>query len=117
MALLKPFAPMAERDIEVIWHEGIFIFDTSFLLNLHRYRDSARDDFLKAMATLSGQIWIPFHVAVEYEFNRPKVISDKNRSIEKTKAKVASITDEVRGHLTEAGAFRRHSHIDAEQLI
>lgn len=117
MALLSSFEPLTAKEVETLWREGLFVFDTSFLLDLHRYRDSVREDFLKAIGTLKDQIWIPFHVAIEYEANRAKVISEKRRAIEKSKSKAASIADEVKGRLGEMGAFRRHSHIDAEELV
>lgn len=117
MALLSSYEKLSQDQLETLWREGLFVFDTSLLLNLHRYRDNVRDDFIKAMGQIQNQIWIPFQVALEYERNRPKVVADKRRLIEKAKGKVASLPGDIRSQLSELGAFRRHSHIDAEDFL
>jgi len=70
MSLVKGFESPTADDFRRLWEEGMFVLDTSVLLNLHRYRDAARIDILAALTTIKDRLWIPYHVALEYERNR-----------------------------------------------
>lgn len=93
------------------------MFDTNVLLNLYRYRSNTRDELLNILDKLSDRIWIPHHVALEFQRNRLSVIADQNkryndvrRVIEKTKGDLFSNLDKLQLH-------RRHSLIDLQSLI
>lgn len=117
MALLIDFEKPTELQLQKLWREGLFVFDTSVLLSLHRYRAAVRTDFLKGIDAIRNQIWVPFQVALEYENNRPKVVAEKHRLLEEVKSKVSSIADEVSGQLGKIGALRRHSLVDADDFL
>jgi len=41
-----------EQEYRHIWENSLFIFDTNILLNLYRYQDSSRDEFIKILESL-----------------------------------------------------------------
>jgi len=117
MSLVKGFESPTADDFRRLWEEGMFVLDTSVLLNLHRYRDAARIDILAALTTIKDRLWIPYHVALEYERNRLTVLAKSRSNIKKAKEKILAIPDTVRGSLNETDIFRRHSFINVDTLM
>jgi hypothetical protein len=96
-----------DEEIADAWrHENtVFIFDTNVLLDIYSYKEITRKDFFSSLEKLKGNIWIPFHVGLEYQRNRLEIISKAKaafrhakeelnsiKSLE-TKNKIKSITD------------------------
>lgn len=54
------------------------------LLNLYRYPQQARDDLFTILKAISGRLWLPFHVALEYQRNRVGVIAGENAKFDAT---------------------------------
>src|SRR5436305_397843 len=73
---LSYYKPKKEM-LAKMWKEGIFVFDTSVLLNIYRYTPETREDFFKLMEKLKKRIWIPHQVALEYLEQRENVISQQ----------------------------------------
>ena len=64
-----------EKDIRSLWQNALFTLDTSILLNLYRYSNETREEFLKILNKLEDRIWIPHQSAQEFFNNRLNVIS------------------------------------------
>lgn len=78
--LFKGFHETSDVTITDIWKNKstLFIFDTNVLLNLYRYGEHTREDFFKVLNNIEN-IWIPYHVGLEYQRNRINVIKhEKN---------------------------------------
>jgi len=77
----------APSDIEIkeAWldEKTLFVFDTNVLLNLYSYTDVTRKDFFKILEKISNNIWIPYHVGLEYQRNRVNIINDDPRNFMK----------------------------------
>lgn len=96
-----------DEEISKAWldEKTIFIFDTNVLLDIYSYKESAREDFFSSLEKLKSNIWIPFHVGLEYQRNRLQVISQTKSVFRhakkelddiknlKTKEKIKIITD------------------------
>lgn len=70
-----------DEETALQWTDGIFIFDTSVLLNLYSYPEQAREEFLNILKGLADRTWIPYQVMVEFHRNRYKRINSANRSV------------------------------------
>ena len=114
--LFPQFDPSSVRDFEKIWGEALFVFDTNVLLNLYRYQSSTRDQLLEVLTKLSDRIWIPHHVALEFQRNRIKVIADQNNRFFEVRKAVTSSTDGLRNELGKLQLSQRHSLINPEPL-
>lgn len=68
-----------KKDIEKIWKDELtlFIFDTNVLLNLYKYDEKTRSDFISIIESVQDKIWMPFHVGLEYHRNRFKKIKER----------------------------------------
>ena len=62
---------------------GLIVPDTNILLNLYRYNEQTRNDFLSALKGLGDSLWVPRQVMIEFWRNREKVLQDP-RDTEKT---------------------------------
>lgn len=68
-------------DIEKLMkrEDTIFVFDTNVLLNLYSYTEETREDFFSLLNVIKDRIWIPYHVALEYQRNRLTVIRNEKK--------------------------------------
>lgn len=73
-----------EKDLRQIWDSSLFIFDANILLNLYRYSDTTRNEFLRLLAKIKNRSWIPHRSAEEYLNNRLTVIDQQEKSYDET---------------------------------
>ena len=67
-------------DLKRLWDDGLIVLDTNVLLNLYRYSESTKKEFIEIFFKLKDRLWIPHQVAKEYFKNRLKVISDQAKT-------------------------------------
>jgi hypothetical protein len=115
--LFPEYSELSNKDYVDAWREAHFVFDTNVLLNLYRYRAGTRDELLKILDELRERIWIPHHVALEFQRNRLYIIAEQNRRfsevlrvVEKTRANLFAEIDKLDIH-------NRHSLIDPQTLM
>src|SRR5699024_5390026 len=74
-----------KKDISSIWKDKaiLFDFDTNVLLNLYKYDEKTRNDFINVIKSVEDRIWIPFHVGLEYHRNRMIKIKERQDLINK----------------------------------
>ncbi len=68
------FYDPTEKEINDAWSKGTFAFDTNTLLNLYRYTDLTRKDFLTALKTIKDKLFLPHQAALEFHSNRVGII-------------------------------------------
>lgn len=93
----KAFYELSEQELSKIWsnEETIIIFDTNILLSLYEYSQDTQDEFFKIFQIVKDNIWIPFHVALEYQRGRLYVIRKEKLSLTKFNTKLDSIKSTV----------------------
>ncbi|WP_288457107.1 PIN domain-containing protein [uncultured Chryseobacterium sp.] len=69
------FYSPTQEETDSSWNEGIFCFDANSILNLYRYSESTRVDFLNALKSLQNRLFIPYQAAYEFHTNRLVVIN------------------------------------------
>lgn len=70
------------NEIDDAWSSGVFAFDANTLLNLYRYTDNTRKDFLSALKTIKDKLFLPYQAAYEYHNNRLDVIEGIEKAYE-----------------------------------
>lgn len=63
-----------------MWNEGLIVLDTNALLNLFRYTESTRAEFLTVLQAIAEQLWIPHQIALEFQRRRLDVIDDQSKA-------------------------------------
>lgn len=85
----------SEKDLKKIWETCIFVFDANILLNLYRYSDSTRKEFLRILKKIKSRTWLPHRAAEEYLNNRLSVIDQQEKSYDDTVKSINSLKSDL----------------------
>ena len=108
------FYDPTETEIENSWENGVFAFDANMLLNLYRYTESTRSDFIESLKTLKDRLFIPHQAAYEFLNNRLIVI-------QKSEAAYDSINDILKENYSKVlekqiNQFKKHPAINVDTI-
>lgn len=115
--LFKGYYKLYDEEFKSLWKNALFIFDTNVLLNLYRYQSSTRDELLQVMERLEDRVWIPYHVGLEFQRNRLKVIAEQHKRFSEVKGIVGKSISDMKNDFDGLQLKKRHSHINPDQLI
>jgi hypothetical protein len=108
------YAP-TKGEIDKAWKEGTFVFDTNVLLNLYRYSEKTRKDFLLVMSKVKDRIFLPHQVGLEYHSNRLSTIEGLENSYSALLNGIKSFFEKsVKDLLNQ---FKRHPSIEIDRII
>lgn len=108
------FYEPTKPEIDKTWENGIFVFDANTLINLYRYSDSTRKDFLLAVTKLKDKLFMPYQVGYEYHSNRHFVIDTLNNSYNTL---LISINDIFEKNMTNLlNQYLRHPSIQINSI-
>jgi len=108
------YSPNAE-EIEKSWKKGIFAFDANTLLNLYRYTENTRNDFIRALGTIKDRLFLPYQAAFEYHENRLGVIE----GIEKSYNEINTMLTEnfEKNLLKQLNQYKKHPSILIDKIF
>ncbi len=86
-----------KETFDELWQSATFVFDANVLLNLYRYSDSARTEFLTFLGKIRERCWLPEQCAREFLDNRTNVIKDQIKSYEDTTKAITQIRTKFEG--------------------
>lgn len=117
--LFKVLLPKTDDEKRKIWENALFVADANILLNLYKYSDSTRSEFIKVMEKLRNKLWIPHQVALEFLHNRANKIQEQEKEYKShidavKKAKDASKNEISKISNTIKKSFRK---IDIDELL
>ncbi|MFD4356791.1 PIN-like domain-containing protein [Nocardia sp. NPDC058518] len=75
------YPPTAEQLRQFVV-EGLVVLDTNSLLDVYRFTERARTEYLAALTALGERLWIPHRVGTEFFDNRVKVMRARHRERE-----------------------------------
>ncbi|WP_341936446.1 PIN-like domain-containing protein [Marinimicrobium sp. C2-29] len=92
----KGFYSIEKSTLEKLWKDEktLFVFDTNVLLNLYGYAKQTRDDFFGILQAVNENLWIPYHVGLEYQRRRLSIIRNEKivfNDIEKNLEKIQNV--------------------------
>ena len=114
--MFPEFADSSEFDAADLWKSSLFSFDTNVLLNLYRYQEKARKEFLAVLTLLSDRIWIPYQVALEFQRNRLTVIVEQRKRFSEARGYVEGARKKLGDSLINLNREEMHSIIETENL-
>ena len=76
----KGFYTPGGDDLDSVWNSEhtIFVFDTNVYLNIYSYAEETKADLFSVLDKIKKKLWVPNHVALEYQKRRLDVI-DRER--------------------------------------
>jgi hypothetical protein len=99
-----------------LWKDATFILDANVLLNLYRYPEKAREDLLRALQKVGNRLWIPYHVALEYQRNRQTVIAEQRRRFAEVSRILEDARQDIENELSGLQLKKRHSNINPDSF-
>lgn len=116
-ALFKSFYQPSAKEFADLWENALICLDANVLLNLYRFPSEARDEFLDFLDKLGGRVWVPYHAALEFHRNRPKVIADQRKKFGEVRTIVNTSLNKMRSDISALKLNERHSSIKADEFI
>lgn len=106
-----------QDNFDALWKQGIVVLDTNVLLSLYRTPVLARNEILGILETIKNKIWIPYHVALEFQRNRPHVIEDNikrtTETFEKSKTAINTAIDTIKSLDIE----KHSNNLSSEEIL
>jgi hypothetical protein len=81
----------SDKSLREVWETSLFVFDANILLNLYRYSDTTRNEFLRILDKIKDRAWLPHRAAEEYLNNRLLVIDQQEKSYDDTEKSIESL--------------------------
>ena len=103
-------------DYEETWKTALFVFDTNVLLNLYRYQERTREELFETFNKLADRVWIPHHVALEFQRNRLTVIAAQGKRFSEIRKVIDKTKLELTNGIKHLQLTKRHTLIDPEPL-
>ena len=100
---------LSEDTIEGLWQNAVFVFDANILLNLYRYSENTKNEFLKILDKINDRLWIPHQSGKEFLGKRLTVISQQ------VKAYVEAI-NQLKSNEKLFSDSRKHPFIEEDSL-
>lgn len=94
------FQPQLKKN-ELTAEDTVIVLDTNFLLDIYRLNPSLADKYIASMRKINDRLFIPYFVALEFEFNKSKIIRQKSQIITDQKQKILKAIDEVEPKIDE----------------
>jgi PIN like domain len=83
-------------EINELWENCLFTVDANILLNLYRYSDHTRKEFIRILKSIEDRLWLPHQAAQEYFDNRLQVISQQEKAYEETSKAIEDLQGDLR---------------------
>ena len=105
---------LPEECIKEIWENALIVFDTNVLLNLYRYNEDARTEFINVIKYYKERLWIPYQVGMEFHRRREDILR-------KNAAAYTTLGDKLTEQLVKAvstleGEYSRHPYINMKDI-
>lgn len=111
------YYPPTPEEYERLWRDALIVLDTNVLLNLYRLPSVAQDDFFKVLELLRDRIWIPHHVALEFQRRRLTVIAAERKLTEEALKSSSDLVSELRRQVDALQIDKRGLGIDSKPLL
>jgi hypothetical protein len=104
-----------ENEINEAWKQGTFAFDANALLNLYRYTELTRKDFISVLKTIKDKLFLPHQSAYEYHRNRLKIIEGLEKSY--TNFIEELIPNYEKEFANSLNQYKKHPSIVVEKIL
>ena len=110
--------PPAEEEQRLFAEQALIAVDTNVLLGLYRSSPSTADALLELLRRLDDRIWIPHHVAFEYQRGRLRVIAQQSGLLDTLLHKVNESNAALRQQLeTHRNDIERHPGLNVDETL
>lgn len=105
---------LPEKRIKEIWDNSLIVFDTNVLLNLYRYNEDARTEFINVIKFYKERLWIPYQVGLEFHRRREDIMRKNAKAYSVLAEK---LSNELVGVVSSLeGEYARHPYISIKDI-
>jgi DNA-directed RNA polymerase subunit M/transcription elongation factor TFIIS len=97
--LFPGYYRLSKEEFAELWGKCVFILDTNSILNLYRYNEETRQDFINVLRKVESRLWIPHQVALEFLENRNTVINEQEDKLKTIKEIFNQEKSQLKGKL------------------
>ena len=105
---------LPEERIKEIWDNSLIVFDTNVLLNLYRYNEDARTEFINVIKFYKKRLWIPYQVGLEFHRRREDIMRKNAKAYnvlaEKLSKELVGVVSSLEGE------YARHPYISIKDI-
>lgn len=113
-ARFSEYYELPEERIKEIWDNSLIVFDTNVLLNLYRYNEDARTEFINVIKFYKERLWIPYQVGLEFHRRREEIMRKNAKAYnvlaEKLSKELVGIVSSLEGE------YARHPYINMKDI-
>jgi hypothetical protein len=99
-------------ELNHLWKNALFVFDTNVLLNLYSYPEQAREVFFSVLGSISGRIWIPYQVALEFHRNRFNRVKSSNKAVYALRDRLLAASEQLEADFKKIEFEKRNTGIN-----
>ena len=105
---------LPDERINEIWANSLIVFDTNVLLNLYRYKEEARNEFINVIKFYKERLWIPYQVGLEFHRRRENIMHKNAEAYEALGNSISNQLIKVVDVLSND--YARHPYIDMKDI-
>jgi predicted nucleic acid-binding protein len=106
------YAPSAEEEAN-LWESAVIVLDTNALLNLFRYSEKTRDEWLELLEGEQDRLWSPHQVAQEFHRNRRQIAGQQEHDFAAVERALAKAEETIKGPIED---LKRNPTLVADEL-
>lgn len=110
------FYPPRPEELKRFISEGLVVLDTNALLDMYRFTEDARAEYIRALDLLGDRLWIPHQTAQEFFERRTTVIRSWRTDRDDFDEKLARALNEVVAVILQYAHRRGLDHAGAQAL-
>lgn len=114
--LFAEYYALPEDRINEIWANSLIVFDTNVLLNLYRYNEDARKEFIKVIEFYEERLWIPYQVGLEFHRRREDILRKNAAAYQKLGDDISEGLLKVIDTLNSQRDYARHPYINMKDI-
>ncbi|GKW30900.1 PIN-like domain-containing protein [Pectobacterium brasiliense] len=104
--------------LKSVWNSDktIFVFDTNVFLNIYSYVEETKEDLFSVLEKIKDRLWIPNHVALEYQKRRLDVIDRERENLSKITNTFNKFNNQIRVDIIQSLGIEKKLPILFESL-
>lgn len=114
--LFAEYYALPEDRINEIWANSLIVFDTNVLLNLYRYNEDARKEFIKVIEFYKERLWIPYQVGLEFHRCREDILRKNAAAYQELGEEISKGLLKVIDTLNSQRDCARHPYINMKDI-
>lgn len=112
---LIQYYPPDDDFFKKLWEDALIVPDANILLNLYRYDEKTRTEFLEILDKLKEKLWVPHQVALEYQKNRINEIINQREKFNAVKKIFIDSKKELSKDINEY--VKKYPHFDTSAIL